>query len=58
MRKKLIALSFALTAAAAALGLFSPKPAEAACRGTLICCPNQPCFCCKNPCLVVCDPPA
>jgi len=56
MRKKLIALSFALAAAAAALGLFSPKPAEAACRGTVICCPGQPCFCCANPCLVVCGP--
>jgi hypothetical protein len=56
VRKKLIALAFALTASAAALGLFSPRPVEAAtCRGTLICCPNQPCFCCKNPCLVVCD---
>lgn len=51
MRKKLIALAFALTAAAAALGVFSPKPAEAACflvccPGTSICqscCTNQPC---------------
>ena len=55
MRKKLIALAFALTAAAAALGVFSPKPAEAACHGFLVCCPDTGrCFCCAHPCPIQC----
>ncbi|HEX9940994.1 MAG TPA: hypothetical protein VGG03_03175 [Thermoanaerobaculia bacterium] len=56
MRKKLIALSFALTAAAAALGLFSPRPAEAVhCNGILVCCPDGGgCRCCSRPCPIQC----
>lgn len=56
MRKKLIALAFALTAAAAALGVFSPKPAEAAsCKGFLVCCPGTSvCYCCLRPCPIQC----
>lgn len=55
MRKKLIALSFALTAAAAALGLFSPQRAEAACHGFQVCCPGVPtCYCCPRPCPIQC----
>jgi hypothetical protein len=54
MRKKLIALTFALTAAAAALGVFSPKPAEAAtCNGFLSCCDGI-CHCCSRPCPPAC----
>ncbi len=51
MRKKLIALAFALTASAAALGLFSPKTAEAACF--LSCCDGV-CHCCSRPCPPAC----
>jgi hypothetical protein len=54
MRKKLIALAFALTAAAAALGLFSPRPAQAAtCHGFLSCCDGR-CVCCPRPCPPAC----
>lgn len=52
--KKLLLLSLALAAFVTA---YRPAPAAAAnCRGTVVCCPNQPCFCCANPCLVVCNP--
>ena len=55
MKKKLIALAFALGAAAAALGLFSPRPAEAACHGFQVCCsPTGPCYCCSRPCAIQC----
>jgi hypothetical protein len=58
MRKKLAYLALALgLLTGAQAGLFAPRTVEAAtCRGTVICCPGQPCFCCKNPCLVVCGP--
>lgn len=56
MRKKLIALSFALAAAAVASGLFQPQPAEAACKR--ICCPDGPCItCCQAPCPTIVCPP-
>ena len=56
MHKKLIALTFTLGAAAAALGLFTPKPSEAAkCNGFLVCCsPTGPCYCCSHPCSIQC----
>jgi hypothetical protein len=56
MRKKLIALSFALAAAATALGVFAPKPAEAAGTCTFrVCCPGVPtCYCCPHPCSIQC----
>jgi hypothetical protein len=55
MRKKLIALAFALVAVAA-LGLFSPRPSEAAhCNGILVCCPDSGfCRCCSRPCPIQC----
>jgi hypothetical protein len=54
MRKKLIALAFALTAAAAAQ-LLSVAPSEAAaCSGILVCCPDGPCRCCVRPCPIQC----
>ena len=56
MRKKLIALSFAL-AAAATVSLFSAPPSEAArCNGYLVCCsPEGPCYCCSpRPCAIQC----
>jgi len=57
MRKKLAYLALALgLLTGAQVGLFAPRSVEAACRGTVICCPGQPCFCCANPCLVVCGP--
>jgi hypothetical protein len=56
MRRKLIALSFALGATAAAMGLFSPRPAEAAptCNGYLVCCSPDRCYCCIRPCSIQC----
>jgi hypothetical protein len=55
MRKKMIALAFALTAAAAAQGFFAPKPVEAACNGFLVCCPDTNfCRCCSRPCPIQC----
>jgi hypothetical protein len=58
MMRKLAYLALALgVLTGIQTGLFSPPTVEAAtCRGTLICCPGQPCFCCKAPCLVVCNP--
>lgn len=55
MRGKLLALSFALAAAASALGLFS-TPASAAGTCTYqICCPDTgKCYCCSRPCSVQC----
>jgi hypothetical protein len=50
MRKKLLLLILAL-AATAGLGLFSDRPAEAACKK--ICCPGDPphcVLCCSSPC--------
>lgn len=56
MRRKLIALSFALGVTAAALGLFTPRPAEAAphCNGFLVCCDPTHCYCCIKPCPIQC----
>lgn len=56
MRRKLIALLFALAATAGALGLFTPKPSEAAhCNGILVCCPDtNRCVCCSRPCPIQC----
>ena len=54
MRRKLIALTFALGTAAAALGLFDPRPAEAACSGFLVCCSPTLCYCCPRPCPIQC----
>jgi len=56
MRRKLITLLFALIATAGALGLFTPKPSEAAhCNGILVCCPDtNRCFCCVRPCPIQC----
>jgi hypothetical protein len=55
MRKKLIALLFALAATAGALGLFTPKPAAAIhCNGFLVCCPDGGCHCCIKPCSIQC----
>jgi hypothetical protein len=54
MRRKLIALTFALGTAAAALGLLNPRPAEAACSGFLVCCSPNLCYCCPRPCPIQC----
>lgn len=57
MRRKLIALSFALAAIAAAQGLFSTPRTEAAkaCNGILVCCPDGGgCRCCPRPCPIQC----
>jgi hypothetical protein len=54
MRKKLIALAFALGAGWYALS--SPTPAAAAgkCSGFQVCCPDGRCFCCIHPCSPQC----
>jgi hypothetical protein len=56
MRRKLIALSFALVAVAAAQGLTSIPRSEAAraCNGILVCCPDGGCRCCSRPCPIQC----
>ena len=56
MRRKLIALSFALGAVAAAQGLVSIPRSEAAraCNGFLVCCPDGSCRCCTRPCPIQC----
>jgi hypothetical protein len=54
MRRKLIALLFALVAAAVAQGLFSTPSSEAASCPHLVCCPKGPCYCCPYPCLIQC----
>jgi hypothetical protein len=56
MRKKLIALSFALAAAAAASLFSAPSSEAAACNGYLVCCsPTGPCYCCSpRPCPIQC----
>ena len=55
MRRKQIALSFALAATAAALGLFSAAPSQAAqCKGFLVCCDTGQCYCCLRPCPIQC----
>lgn len=54
MNKKLLMLTLALSAAAAASGLFSAPQAEAACKK--VCCPNDPTLCiecCNRPCPVL-----
>jgi hypothetical protein len=55
MRKKLIALSFALAAVAAAQGLLAPRPVEAGTCTFKVCCPGVPtCYCCSHPCSIQC----
>ena len=57
MRRKLITLLFALTAAAGALGLLLPSSSEAArCKGFQVCCDNGQCYCCPgtHPCSIMC----
>jgi len=55
MRQKLIALTFALAATAAAL-LLTPRPSEAStCNGFRVCCPDTGiCYCCSHPCSIQC----
>jgi hypothetical protein len=54
VRKKLIALSFAL-ASAAAVGLFPAASSEAAGSCNFrVCCPDGRCFCCVRPCSPQC----
>jgi hypothetical protein len=53
MRKKLIALAFALGAGWYALS--APTPAAAGqCNGFQVCCPDGPCYCCIRPCSPQC----
>ena len=56
MRKKLVLLTLALAATAAASLATLPAPAEAACKR--ICCPGGPCWeCCTSSCFnPVCPP--
>jgi len=56
MRRKIIALSFALAAVAAAQGWVSTPRIEAAkaCSGILVCCPDGGCRCCSRPCPIQC----
>lgn len=54
MRKKLIALTFAIAAALLALSLPRPAAADSKCNGFLVCCPGGPCYCCIRPCPIQC----
>jgi hypothetical protein len=56
VRRKLIALAFALAAVAAAQGLIATPRTEAAkaCNGFLVCCPDGGCHCCIKPCSIQC----
>jgi hypothetical protein len=56
MRRKFMVLLLALTAAAGALGLFTPRVSEAVrCNGILVCCPETgQCRCCVRPCPIQC----
>lgn len=55
MKKKLLFLGLALAATAVSQGLVAPKPAEAACNGILVCCPDTNfCRCCSRPCPIQC----
>jgi hypothetical protein len=53
MRKKLIALAIALSAAATAQGLFPTRAQALHCNGFLSCCEDR-CVCCSRPCPPAC----
>lgn len=56
MRKKLILLALALASVVGALTIPGVPAAEAG-KCFRVCCPNTGCFCCSQPCFVVCEQP-